>query len=132
MSKTSISPNTPLNALEKEHREFLSGFDARYETKWLALRDEKYEAAMCEAAVRRMLQRYGVPVQPNERLAKKDSGGPDYRCVVNGRHFYVDASCILDNTADAKTGVTDEDTILFSDGEPVFDEKGRLNSKPRN
>ena len=61
-----LEPYEFLDELEGEHRSWLSAFDGRYLRKFEKLLKDHYEAAMTEAAVRRLLERHGVAVEPNE------------------------------------------------------------------
>jgi len=84
-----------------EHRVWLKGFDKRYSTKWENLLNKNCcEAAICEAATRKLLSEQEVSVKPNENLA---TGGPDFLCTKDGKNFYVEVTCI---TKDAMTKAT--------------------------
>jgi hypothetical protein len=91
-------PNDERDALAAEHRRWLGEFNAQYLTNWEKLYRDDEEAALCEAAVRRLLMQHDVQVEPNERLTG-NCGGPDFRCTVDGRHFYVEVKCITTETA---------------------------------
>jgi hypothetical protein len=79
--------------LADEHRRWLRQFDPRHLRNWERSFKHDYEAAMSEAAVRRTLEEYGLTVSPNENVAA-GTGGPDFRCGLDGRHFYVEVACM--------------------------------------
>lgn len=70
--------NTPFNQemqqIVDEHREWVRAFDSQYLENWNRMLRNDNEAAMTEAVVRRILQRNGCAVEPNERLSG-DCGG---------------------------------------------------------
>jgi len=94
----SLQPCPAWADLEAEHSQWLSAFDQRYQQKWENVRKEDYEAALCEAAVRRMLQAQGITVEPNEDVAGKLPTGsesrPDFRCFHPDGNFLVEVTCI--------------------------------------
>jgi hypothetical protein len=92
--------------LAEEHRQWLGAFDPQYLSNWEKLLNADSEPALCEASVRRWLQSLGVAVEPNEKLTGK-CGGPDYRCSVQKRHFYIETTCITIATATRKVGIAD-------------------------
>ncbi len=49
------------------------------------------ETAVCEASLRRFLAQHVDRVEPEE---DRSSGGPDFRCAVGSRHFYVECTCL--------------------------------------
>jgi hypothetical protein len=95
--------------LETEHRHWLSAFDPQYLRSWGKVRNGDYEAALCEAAVRRLLQGHGVTVLPNEDLAGKAPAGaeqrPDYRCSRHEGPFFVEVACIPISKVVEQTGL---------------------------
>jgi hypothetical protein len=97
---------TAMHELSDEHRQWLSSFDPRYLKNWEKMLEADDEAALTEAAVRRMLQRHSVAVEPNEGLSG-DCGGPDYRCTANGIRFYVEVTCITRAVAEKRSGIVD-------------------------
>ena len=99
--------NPHWSELADEHRQWFDGFDPQYLANWENLLNGDVEAAMCEAAVRRRLQGFGVSVEPNEQLTG-DCGGPDFRCKVGPDHFYVEVTCISIEAAERKTDIKDE------------------------
>jgi len=80
-------------ALEREHKQWLAHFDAQYLRNWENLRENDYEAAMMEAAVRRFLQHQGADVEPNEDL-QGNRQRPDFRCTNFNAEFFVEVACI--------------------------------------
>jgi hypothetical protein len=80
-------------ALENEHRRWLSAFDTRYLRMWENLLNNDEEAALAEARVRQLLEGYQIGVEPNEDL-DTGTGGPDFRCRVRHHRFYVEVTCI--------------------------------------
>jgi hypothetical protein len=97
---------TAMHELSDEHRQWLSSFDPRYLKNWEKMLEADDEASLTEAAVRRMLQRHGVAVEPNEGLSGV-CGGPDFRCTANGNRFYVEATCITCAVAVKRSGIVD-------------------------
>jgi hypothetical protein len=79
--------------LVAEHRRWLSAFNSQYLCNWEKLLNGDPEAAMCEAAVRRLLEENGNAVRPNEDL---DGSGraPDFRCTQAGKTFYAEVTSI--------------------------------------
>lgn len=98
--------NTEMQQLADEHRQWLSAFDPQHLANWEKMLKADDEAAMTEAGIRRMLQRHGVTVEPNEKLTGT-CGGPDFRCTVNESHFYVEVTCITLATAERRSGIKD-------------------------
>lgn len=116
--------NAAMNRLADEHRRWLAAFDPQHLANWERMFKADDEAAMTEAGIRRMLQRHGVAVEPNERLTGI-CGGPDFRCSINRAHFYVEATCIRIATAEKHSGITEEGTgvLPFEDlTEAIFSE----------
>ena len=73
-----LQSNDYFVALGDEHCHWLSSFADQYLRNWEKVRAANYEAAMTEAAIRRMLQVHGIAVEPNEKLSS-NCGGPDFR-----------------------------------------------------
>lgn len=90
--------------LEEEHRHWLSTFDRQYLRNWEKVRNGNYEAALCEAAGRRMLQSHDVTVEPNEDLSGFERRA-DFRCSRNKRSFLVELTCIPIAKAVEETGL---------------------------
>ncbi len=91
--------DSTIQQLAEEHRQWLKAFDSQYVVNWDRMLRNDDEGAMTEASVRRMLQHQGASVAPNESLSG-NCGGPDFRCVVKGEHFYVEVTCVLASVAD--------------------------------
>lgn len=96
-----------LQALADEHRQWLSAFDPQYLANWEKLLNADDESAMTEASVRRMLEYYGVSVEPNEDLTGSQQS-LDFRCFVNCSKFYVEVTRISIDKATQKTGISQE------------------------
>ncbi len=100
-------------ALASEHRKWLANFDPLYARNWDRLLKNHFEAAITEADIRRMLERHGATVEPTED-ANGSRRRPDFKCRVGQEMFYVEAKCILRETATAKTGIPDHERGLFA------------------
>ena len=96
--------NTAMRELADEHRQWLSPFDSQYLANWEKMLKVDNEAAMTEAVFRQILQHHGVTVEPNESLAGV-CGGQDFRCTKNGKHFYVEVTCITIAAAEKRSGM---------------------------
>ncbi len=79
--------------LEQQHRTWLKGFDPQYLRNWEKVRNADIEAAMCEAAVRRLLEANGNKVEPNEDLNGSDRS-PDFRCTRDEQIFFTEVKNI--------------------------------------
>lgn len=87
-----------------EHRSWLNRFNPQFGKNWEKLRWHDPEAAMCEAAVRRLLEQNGNNVEPNETLdGTKQS--PDFRCTQADKLFFVEATSISMEKATELTGL---------------------------
>ena len=85
------------------HCKWLNGFEAERLSRWKNLFNANLEAALCEAATRKLLFDHGCDVEPFEDPA---SGGVDFKCTKNGNTFYVEATCITKEVASDKSGLT--------------------------
>lgn len=103
---TNSSEKAFYDRLEVEHLAWLAKFDGRYANAWKRTRNGDFEAAMCEAAVRRILSNQNVAVEPND--AGGSSSQPDYRCHVGAKEFFVEAKCITYEAAARETGLSDD------------------------
>ena len=83
-----VEPN-----LVQAHRRWLSAFDPQYLHNWGKLMDADAEAAACEAAVCRLLEKNGNRVEPNEDLTGCRKS-PDFRCTQAGELFFVEVTRI--------------------------------------
>jgi hypothetical protein len=102
-----LQPNPFWDELEAEHRSWLSAYHGQYLRKWDQLRannNEGYEAALCEAATRRLLQRHTIKVEPNEDLTGMEQR-PDFRCTHPEGTFLVEVACIPIGKAIEETGL---------------------------
>ena len=96
---------TPDSDLAEEHSRWLSAFDPQYLRNWEKLLKADSEAAMCEAAVRRLLEENGNDVKPNEDLTGAVQA-PDFRCTQGDKRFFVEATCISIEKATEVTGLS--------------------------
>jgi hypothetical protein len=87
-----------------EHHKWLAGFGAERLRQWDNLLNGNIEAALCEAATRKLLVEHGCDVEPFE---DPSSGGVDFKCSKNGNTFYVEATCITKEVASDKSGLTE-------------------------
>jgi hypothetical protein len=80
------------------HREWLMGFEKVHLDAWdnLFTKDNS-EAALCEAGTRQLLQELDVNVEPYS-LGGNDRN-PDFKCQKDSKLFYVDATCVMKDTA---------------------------------
>lgn len=89
-----------------EHREWLMGFDKVHLDAWDKLfKYDNSEAALCEAGTRRLLQESGVSVEPYPLGSNNRS--PDFICRRNDDLFYLDATCIMKDTATRRSHLDD-------------------------
>lgn len=101
--------------LYREHRLWLTGFDPQVGKNWEKLEQQNPEAAMCEAAVRRLLEINGNLVEPNESLdGTKQS--PDFRCTQSGNSFLVEVTSITKEKATVLTGLNHIPTSNYYSG----------------
>ena len=94
-----------------EHRSWLKPFGGQYLNKWEKLFKDQPEAAICEAAARKLLGEHSIYVRPHEDISK---GGPDFLCKKEGKKFYVEVTCITKETATKKTKLDSEPQINFN------------------
>lgn len=88
--------------LINEHRHWLKPFGRQRLDKWEELLRANSEAAICEAATRKLLSDQGINVEPHEDISY---GGPDFLCLQNGKRFYVEVTCITIDAATQATGL---------------------------
>jgi hypothetical protein len=106
-----LEPCIHWDELEAEHRHWLTTFDSQHQRDWENLLKADYEAALCEAAVRRLLQVAQITVQPNADLIGLAQYGaerrPDYRCARTNPegNFYVEVANIPIAKAVAETNL---------------------------
>lgn len=88
------------------HRGWLMGFDRVHLDAWdnLFTKDNS-EAALCEAGTRQLLQELDVDIEPYS-LGGNDRN-PDFKCQKNSKLFYVDATCVMKDTATRKSHLDD-------------------------
>lgn len=80
------------------HREWLMGFDKVHLDAWDNLfKNDNSEAALCEAGTRQLLQELGVSVEPYP--LEGNDRKPDFKCQKDSKLFYVDATCVMKDTA---------------------------------
>lgn len=111
--------NSEMQKLADEHRHWLSPFHPQHLANWDKLFQADDESAMTEAAVRRLLQRHGVSVEPNEDLTGAEQR-PDFRCLGGTSSFFVEATRISIEKATETTGIDDKKTG-FSPFRPLND-----------
>jgi hypothetical protein len=99
-----LLPSPYWDDLENEHRIWLSAFDQQYRRNWEKLRNGNREAGLCEAGVRRLLQRHSITVELNEDLTGSEQR-PDFRCTHSAGKFFVEVACITLDTAAEETGL---------------------------
>ncbi|MBI3851717.1 MAG: hypothetical protein HY298_15795 [Verrucomicrobia bacterium] len=88
-----------------EHRSWLGQFNPQFGCNWEKLKKHNPEAAMCVAAVRRLLEENGNHAEPNETLDGKRQS-PDLRCSQGDKLFFVEVTCVsMEKTAE-QTGLT--------------------------
>src|SRR5438128_4169508 len=84
--------------LESAHRAWLGGFDPQHLKAWTDNRAKDPEAALCEAAVRDVMQGFGFVVEPVADLLGRGAKGavqrPDFRCLNGTDAFYVEVANI--------------------------------------
>jgi hypothetical protein len=92
-----------------EHRRWLKDFDSRHLKQWNDLFSSMPEAALCEAAVRDVMQGFGLAVEPWADLNGKDANGsvarPDFRCSKGTDAFYVEVTNISIAKATEQSGL---------------------------
>jgi hypothetical protein len=95
------------------HREWLKAFDIAHLKAWDDLfTQDNSEAALCEAGTRQLLQESGVTVEP---CPLRNSGGnPDFKCQSGTTQFYVDATCVMKDTATKGAGLDDQSSSRAS------------------
>ena len=98
--------------LINEHRAWLKPFGKLRLNKWEKLLQNNAEAAICEAATRKLLSDYGIDIQPYEDLSK---GGPDFLCSKNGKTFYIETTCISIEAATKESGLYPTDSPDIDD-----------------
>lgn len=88
------------------HRGWLKGFNKIHLKFWdnLFTKDNS-EAAICEAGTRQLLEELDVNVEPcsfggNDR-------NPDFKCQKDSKLFYVDATCVMKDTATRRSQLDD-------------------------
>lgn len=86
-------PFVPNDNLLQEHRRWLAQFDPQHGVNWEKSFRNDPEAAMCEAAFRRLLENEGCEVEPNEDVTGR-TRAPDFACKRDGTKFYVEVTCI--------------------------------------
>lgn len=88
------------------HREWLMCFDRVHLNAWDKLfTSDNSEAALCEAATRQLLQELHINVEPYP-LGGNDRN-PDFKCQKDSKLFYVDATCVMKDTATRRSHLDD-------------------------
>ncbi|HEV8061642.1 MAG TPA: hypothetical protein VGP68_17305 [Gemmataceae bacterium] len=92
-----------------EHRKWLSDFDPRHLKFWNDEFSSAPQSALCEAAVRDVLQGFGFAVVPWADLEGKARKGsverPDFRCSKGTEAFYVEVANISIAKASEQSGL---------------------------
>ena len=99
-----IMPPEFVSKLAGEHRDWLSNFDRQFLINWHKLANNDLESALCEAGVRRLLQRYGATVEPGEDLNGAERR-PDFMCKSGDHEFAVEVVSISVQKATEHTGL---------------------------
>ena len=88
------------------HRGWLKGFNKIHLKFWddLFTKDNS-EAAICEAGTRQLLEELDVNVEPCS-FGGNDPN-PDFKCQKNNKLFYVDATCVMKDTATKSSQLDD-------------------------
>ena len=84
------------------HRTWLSGFDQARLCQWERLLKNDHEAAVVEACSREFLASHVDSILPAEDPGR---GGPDFLCLNQERHFYVEVTCLRRDTVTQETGI---------------------------
>lgn len=88
------------------HREWLSDFDEAHLHAWdNFFTKDNSEAALCEAATRQLLQESDVNVEPCSLRGNDRS--PDFKCQKDSKLFYVDATCLMEDTVTKRAKLDD-------------------------
>ncbi len=84
--------------LVSQHRQWLSRFDGQHLNSWENQYADNPEAALCEAAVRDVMEGYGFAAEPVADLLGQGPNGairrPDFRCSNRTHAFYVEVANI--------------------------------------
>jgi hypothetical protein len=97
--------NSHWQVLIVEHRQWLSRFDEQHLVDWNNLLNNNSEAALCEAATRRLLEREGIVVEPYKRH-EGNSRRPDFHCHSGEATFYVEVTCVQITTAESRSSIS--------------------------
>lgn len=112
-------------SLAEEHRHWLAAFDPQYLANWEKNLRADEESALAEAGVRRLLQGYGVQVEPNEELTGAEQR-PDFHCESNGSGFEVEVTHISIEKATEVTGLPDDPTVNLGERPPTSEDIYRI------
>jgi len=85
-----------------EHRVWFQQFDKGRLKKWEDLLKNNSEAAICEAATRKLLSDNTIEVKPCNNYSGKS---PDYICTKGDKQFYVEVTCVSINKLTNKCGM---------------------------
>ena len=91
--------------LVEEHRRWLGSFQPQRLSNWERILEADGEAAMCEAAVRRLLEANENTVEPNETL-DGSAPAPDFLCSSGDKQFYVEVTCLSIKKVTQCTGLS--------------------------
>ncbi len=88
------------------HRAWLMSFNKDFLNAWDDLfKCDNSEAALCEAGTRQLLQELNVGIEPFP--LRGNDRNPDFKCQTDGKLFYVDATCVMKDTATKKSQLDD-------------------------
>ena len=104
----------PPQDILSSHRRWLSQFNPQYARNWEKLLKANAESASCEAAVRHDLEKNNISVEPNESLTG-ESQAPDFKCICEDQHFYVEVTCLAIEKVTSITHLTPSPS-----NDPVF------------
>lgn len=116
----------PNSNLQNEHADWLRRFDPQCLRNWEKIFGPDPQAAMCEAATRRMLQTQGVVVEPN---TTSNDRSPDFRCCRGDKVFFVECACISIEKVTDETGIPHLAEISYTRSGTLATELRRIATK---
>lgn len=102
-----LSIKKTYSKLIEEHRSWLKKFGGSHLKQWEKIFRSNVEAALCEAATRRLMSEHKNEVEPYGKT------GVDFKCTKNGHSFYVETTCITKEIATVETGLSDSPKNMF-------------------
>lgn len=97
-----LSLDEAYKSVINEHRGWLSSFNRLRLQKWENLYSSQPESAICEAIARKELASQVDNIEPYEDMS---TGGPDYICFKDGKHFYMEVTCLTIEAVTKKSGL---------------------------